>query len=369
MNTVSNRYENIDAVRGLAALFVVWMHVSEVFRSVLPPGNPGGWMYAVADTFDFGRIGVVAFFAVSGFVIPASFNYQGWFGLKIFWVRRFFRLYPAFWLSIPFAIWSTWTIWDKTVTTRQVLANLTIAPGLFNELPLEGLYWTLQIELYFYVCCSILFLLGFFRKSSSIAFVTSLFFIIYLLSLAQNYINIPIKFSEDWKTVSLFLSIMFWGALFRLWFDKKIGCLRYFFILWGIPLTLIVLMLVAVAYKFTHDNGVGNMFLIKSTSGNALGLVLFLSLALWRHLSSRPLLVLGEISYALYLFHPVVFFPVHWWAGKTQMAWVRTFSLEFWVLAMMVASVLVAYVVHRWVELPAIKRGKEITSQMVAAAH
>ena len=60
-----NRYYHIDSIRGIAALFVVWMHVSEVFRSFLTESSSDYWVYSIADTVDFGRIGVVAFFGAT----------------------------------------------------------------------------------------------------------------------------------------------------------------------------------------------------------------------------------------------------------------------------------------------------------------
>jgi peptidoglycan/LPS O-acetylase OafA/YrhL len=364
VHSISNRYANIDIIRGLAALLVVWMHVSEVFRSLLPEGKPGEWMFTVADTVDFGRIGVVAFFAVSGFVIPASFNHQGWLGLKLFLVRRFFRLYPAFWLSIPLAIWSTWYLWDKPVTLMQIIANITIVPQLFGQLPMEGLYWTLQIEICFYIFCSILFLFGLLHKTNVLVIVTSLFFIAFLMSKAQAFIALPIHVSDKEGLLSLFLSIMFWGALYRTWHDKKTWQLNWNLILWGLPLTMVVLMLLVSGYRLTHLNAITDTFWFKFTTSHALGLILFLTIALWVKLTFRPLVILGEISYALYLFHPIVFYPFYWWAGRTSLDWIRTMPLEFWVISMTMLSIFVAYFVHRWIELPAIQKGRDITNNI-----
>ncbi len=365
MPAISSRYANIDIVRGLAALLVVWMHASEVFRSLLPEGKPGEWMFWVAHSVDFGRIGVVAFFAVSGFVISASFNHQGWLGFKIFWIRRFFRLYPAYWLSIPLAIWSTWIIWDKPVTLLQIMANISIVPGVFHQEPLQGLYWTLQVEMIFYVSCSVLFLLGFLRNSSVIALVTGLLFSI---SLAEVFIRLPFDMGESLKNTLLFLCIMFWGALYRTWHTKKKLKPILSFILWGVPIALLALTIQALLFKYADASNVENIIRVKSSASLALGLLLFLTIAHSRSFTYKPLVILGEISYALYLFHPIVIFPVYWLSGRPYTIWIRTMPLEFWVFSTMLASVLVAYFVHRWVELPAIRKGREITRRMSAAA-
>ncbi len=341
------------------------MHVSEVFRSLLQDGNSGEWMYQTAYAADFGRIGVVAFFAVSGFVIPASFSHQGWFGLKIFWLRRFFRLYPAFWLSIPLAIVSTWTLWDKPVSLMQVMANITLLPSLFHQLPLQGLYWTLQVEILFYVIFSILFLMNLFNKVKPIAGITGLFFIIFLFATFQGLITSTTLISSPVKTVSLYLSIMFWGALYRFWHDKKTKDIYGIFVLWTLPSTMIILTILALLLINTKysDKILEVRFMVSHT----LGCILFLTFAQLRNIQFRPLVILGEISYALYLFHPIVFFPIYWWAGRPSSAWIRAMPLEFWVVSMGLSSVLAAYLVHHWVELPAIRKGKEITQRMTAS--
>lgn len=99
-------------------------------------------------------------------------------------------------------------------------------------------------------------------------------------------------------------------------------------------------------------------------ASHALGILLFLGLALWTTLAFKPLVKLGEISYSLYLFHPIVFYPIYWWAGNTQMTWVRDLPLEVWVVSMSFISVGVATLVYRFVELPAINRGKLMTQQI-----
>ena len=47
--------------------------------------------------FRFGQFGVVLFFLCSGFIIPASLERHG--SLQGFWISRFFRLYPIYWVA------------------------------------------------------------------------------------------------------------------------------------------------------------------------------------------------------------------------------------------------------------------------------
>jgi peptidoglycan/LPS O-acetylase OafA/YrhL len=146
----SSRYHNVDALRALAAFLVLWTHTAEVFVAFADNGAPGAWLNQVAHELDFGRMGVTAFFAISGFVIPMSLrgNRRG-VALRVFMVGRVFRLYPAFWVSIlPGALTCYW-IWGKSFTFRDVMLNFTMIPTVLGARPAEGLYWTLQTELSF----------------------------------------------------------------------------------------------------------------------------------------------------------------------------------------------------------------------------
>lgn len=65
----ASRYAYIDMIRGIAALAVVLAHCLE-------RGYPGFRTFQ-GNVLDFGRFGVIAFFVVSGFVIPVSLQRAG----------------------------------------------------------------------------------------------------------------------------------------------------------------------------------------------------------------------------------------------------------------------------------------------------
>lgn len=51
-----------------------------------------GFGAGVREWFDPGIFGVVAFFLVSGYIVPASLERRG--DVQAFWIGRLFRLYP-----------------------------------------------------------------------------------------------------------------------------------------------------------------------------------------------------------------------------------------------------------------------------------
>src|SRR5580693_8571417 len=80
----------LDALRGIAALCVVYAHFG---TRVLPRVHT-----AVYNVFDPGLYGVLVFFLVSGYIVPASLERRG--SVRTFWVGRLFRLFPLFVFAI-----------------------------------------------------------------------------------------------------------------------------------------------------------------------------------------------------------------------------------------------------------------------------
>ena len=96
----SGRFHSLDALRGIAALLVVWQHTSERFALLPNISEQGTLLAKIAYSVDFGRIGVIIFFLISGFIIPSSLKGNDPRALKHFATKRFFRLYPVYWVSI-----------------------------------------------------------------------------------------------------------------------------------------------------------------------------------------------------------------------------------------------------------------------------
>ena len=58
----NNRFETIDALRGIAALLVIWQHSSETFIRKIGVAQHGTFLADIAKDYDFGRIGIIVFF-------------------------------------------------------------------------------------------------------------------------------------------------------------------------------------------------------------------------------------------------------------------------------------------------------------------
>jgi peptidoglycan/LPS O-acetylase OafA/YrhL len=152
------RIEAVDYLRGIAALSVLGFHY---FFSGVNSGKISSLELPapVMSVARYGYLGVELFFLISGFVVAASAQGKT---ARQFAVGRAVRLYPTFWLAVGLTAGVALAIGEPRmrVTAGQVLANLTMLPGLFGQSNVDGVYWTLALELQFYALVFLLLLLG-----------------------------------------------------------------------------------------------------------------------------------------------------------------------------------------------------------------
>ncbi|MEU8192218.1 acyltransferase [Microbispora amethystogenes] len=151
----------LDALRGLAALTVVFEHSLE---PLLPEAR-----LSVKAVFDPGWFGVMVFFLVSGYIVPASLERRA--SLREFWISRFFRLYPLFGIAaaamalLALAGWDDPHIWWTTRPVSLALGHLTMLQDLLSMPNLLNVLWTLSYEMAFYLLLTAMFTLGVNRRS------------------------------------------------------------------------------------------------------------------------------------------------------------------------------------------------------------
>jgi peptidoglycan/LPS O-acetylase OafA/YrhL len=151
----------LDLVRFAAALMVMWFHLA--YATWARPGSvqaviSGGSVY-LSDLEPFaawGWIGVELFFVLSGFVIcySAAGKTAGQFVLG-----RLLRLYPAVWICAPITALVLLALGAGNVG-GPLLRTMWLSPW---EPWIDGVYWTLGIEMAFYVLIWLLLLCGGFR--------------------------------------------------------------------------------------------------------------------------------------------------------------------------------------------------------------
>jgi len=150
----SPRFVLVDALRGVAALWVVLFHASmhvESFYGALPEWVRKGLM--------LGHNGVPIFFVLSGFVIAHSIGRSEVDGSYFcrFVLRRMLRLDPPYWasmgVSVALAVLSSWAVTGKQTdpfSWMQMAAHLFYLQDIIGVKPLNPTYWTLCLEAQFY---------------------------------------------------------------------------------------------------------------------------------------------------------------------------------------------------------------------------
>jgi peptidoglycan/LPS O-acetylase OafA/YrhL len=350
----SSRYHNVDALRALAAFLVLWTHTADVFVTFAGNSARGAWLDQVAHEFDFGRMGVVAFFAISGFVIPMSLqgDRRG-AALGQFAIGRFFRLYPAFWVSIlPGALTFYW-IWGKSFTFKEVMLNFTMIPTALGAQPAEGLYWTLQIELSFYLLCMVLHCIGWLHNSRRVLQVT--------FALLAGYLILR---RSSWALDFAHLSIMFFGASCRQYVvsrktaePRSVLPLALYISFWVVFLPIYGWVI------FISGQGTAHPHIGTFVMSYAFAMVLFVVALSMPHLKVSVMAWLGKISYSIYLLHPIVLFTMFWWIGQKGPAWTRELHLGVYILVCAAISVALAALSFYVVEKPSIRLGNRIKAR------
>ena len=160
----------IDFLRGSAALLVAFVHFYLNTQQFY--GNAGWYQTAypfILGRFDIGKFSIGVFFLVSGFLIPYSLDRSR--SIPTFAIHRFLRLYPAYWFSIFFNLTLNYFLaFEPLPHIQTFFANLTMLQGYLRQPDLIGAFWTLQIELTFYIFCVIVFLLHFSNKPHLISY-------------------------------------------------------------------------------------------------------------------------------------------------------------------------------------------------------
>ncbi|MGE3747078.1 MAG: acyltransferase family protein [Sphingomonadaceae bacterium] len=350
------RLTSIDAIRGIAAFVVVISHSIEEAISLMSVGSPSRqFLEAIGiDYLNLGRVGVVAFFCVSGYVIPFSFAHRQ--PVRSFLIARFFRLYPAYWTSIAGLLMLLLLLGHPLPPATQILANITMLQGGLGQPHLIGVYWTLFYELVFYGLCLTAFVTG--RMQSPI-YLVSVIAGLSLLGLGAAGLRqadiaggVPIG-------IFVFLAVMHLGTLARIADrDATPLALRYFKI--GLA---VILLTAGPTLSIGFIQHAGNQRLITDVTGLYVGLALFLSLRLRSDIATRPMLFLGKISYSLYLMHPLCLIALAVIAKTLPGAAARLFLL----ISMPICSIVLATMVQHLVEEPSNKLGRRVRRLLTAA--
>jgi peptidoglycan/LPS O-acetylase OafA/YrhL len=319
VTAAAERVTTVDVLRGIAALAVSWFHFTHGNPRFLDPG-------VVKASGAYGWLGVEIFFVISGFVIPHALA-RGAYRLSDyprFLLKRIIRLDPPYLATIvivvSLAYLSAAAPWYRgpqpQVSPAQIMLHLGYLNVFFGYPWLDPVFWTLAIELQYYITVGFFFPL---LVSSSRA--VRLFATTGMIACAVTF---PAEqFVPHWLPLFLLGSLSFQ--------------LKHFFI----SRLEFVLCVAAVtgALAITHNTVI---------AGVGFATVLIIACARLRPVG--PLALLGTVSYSLYLLHVPV-------GGRVinlgeRMAHTAVARFAFLVGAL-TTSLIAAWLLYRFVERPA----------------
>jgi len=325
----TNRLLALDALRGLAALFVVLFHFMPYYNELY------GHNFSSPQFLEFGRYGVHLFFILSGFVIFMTLERTQSAGK--FAVARAIRLLPALWISIllTFTIVSFIGPENRAVDFNTALLNFTLLHSYLGEPHVDGAYWSLVVEATFYAWMALVF-----YQLKSWSTLQKVFWAWTLMSYLAvtggtwlpEFLNFVLSDLLFGRYAPLFIS----GILIYRWHKG-----------YRTETSDNLLLAFSISHALIAYPSPFNLFVLASY-------VVFV-LAVAGHLNflvKAPLMWLGKLSYALYLVHQNIGYGVIDWSY--QQGWHGMVGVS---LALCVAFLL-ASAIHYGVERPALQRFK-----------
>lgn len=348
------RLPGLDALRGLLVLAVAMYHLT-VWFGLHPSGSPANMAFAKA-----GNYGVSAFFILSGFLLVRTTPWSrvAQEGLKTYYLRRWFRLGPVFYLAVLANV-ALGLGMGPEPSLRFILENATLTFGLFhpNHALVTGGWFVGLVVLLHAAHPAVARLRANLRPGQDLVFLGALSLVLAAWSLRPTLYGVMgaadgSRFHAYVQPGNQLFLFVLGGLLARLHERCSWRLAPLPFLLLGALLLGLLLRPVPVFHDHLEAlTGVGRYRYLALVAGLVM---LFALRGGWPRWIDGPLARLGLWSYGLYLAHPFLYRAVQpWWGG-----W-----LGLWVSLGL--SLAVAALLERWVERPlaALARGTRLKDQ------
>jgi len=311
------RVFGLDLIRCTAILFVLSAH------TISFPAGKVGDLFNTGMTYA-GMIGVEMFFVLSGYLIGTllvkthhQHTITGFKALRSFWIRRWFRTLPNYYLVIILLDLLYYPSYHSLVFSFWKNSSyLLFSQNLFSAPPADAytIFWSLSIEEWFYLLFPlILFTTQFvFREKMRSFLATVILFITVPLLLRILFVchDVPVDFDTGYRKITVLrLDAIGFGVLLSFLQYYKAGHLnrfRYLYFFSGIAGFLFS------SYCF-FAAGEANAF-VKTCYFTIFSLSVMLMIPFIQELHRtgnrnyivRLVELISVISYAIYLLHPIV---------------------------------------------------------------
>jgi exopolysaccharide production protein ExoZ len=334
--SLTYKYESVQALRLVAALLVVVTH------STLYAHDRLDQRFSI---WGFGTIGVDVFFVISGFVMMVSSNKylkddSYW---KKFALRRIVRIGPMYWIATTVKLLTLLVlpgaVLHAALHPGQVALSYLFLPSRNvdgNLEPLLGVGWTLVFEMAFYA----IFTLALALRVNVMAFCAACLSLLALGSLFVDHAAGPaISFYLD-PIVLYFLvgMVVAKWTIDRSW-RRAAGWFAYILMLW------------VTIDSFNDQRGFDLDQLTRNVGVTAVFFAVIMAEPILSRRIPRAVVFMGDASYSLYLFHPLLAPAVPVVLSKFDLI-NQPLSVALSVVGVLIASALI----YKFVERPITKK-------------
>ncbi|WP_284508984.1 acyltransferase [Caballeronia sp. GaOx3] len=364
---MTTRYHQLDSLRGIAALTVVFNHYSQITLTRWLQHVP--WR-VIAE----GHSAVILFFALSGFALTLQVTGESRPGFAEFVVKRVCRIYIPYLFAVLAAYAAycvlyrsnlSWTgewvneAWHAGIDRHDLLNHIYFLIPFSNS-TLDPVLWSLVYEMRISLIFPILIV---------VVFAMPLWFSIALsagLSLAAFGYYFPLhrtlmeaSLRGEWIPTIHYMSMFVLGALIARYRDAIVSKLAPISPRWlfgALVISLALYVLVGSVNRHLISNDVLRGFADDWVVLPAVTGILILAISLRPFadfLAARPLVFLGKISFSLYLLHCIVLLGVLHYFGETYHG-----------MSMLIAAVLILPVSiagYYAIEKPSIRLGRYLS--------
>jgi peptidoglycan/LPS O-acetylase OafA/YrhL len=338
MNTGrSGRFEEIDVLRGVAAMCVVLSHYSTHCVRFFREAPFGFDLHTV-----YGFYAVQLFFIISGFVISLTLEKSN--SWRDFAFSRLSRLYPTYWVAVTLMVVVEFLVFGNTPWIGGYVTNMTMFQEFIGFTNIDNVFWSLTVELAFYAVMGVVFATGLLPRIEVVAAIWLA--LACLWSLVDQYLGIGLP--AFLPRILILRNVPFFVA----------GIAFYRIVVNGLSPARVVLILAALAaagwIDGVPDSDVAAVGWIEGLKRAGIAAILFAIFGVavtgkLRFAVSPVTLWLGGISYPLYLSHRNL--------GFSTMFRLHEFGVPVWLLfTMTLAGALVlATALSYLVERPALR--------------
>ncbi|HCR0072954.1 TPA: acyltransferase [Klebsiella aerogenes] len=366
--------QELEGLRGLASLWVVLGHICVLVNFHFP---------ILSDP----SMGVDLFILLSGYLMAKNYmdrkNAEPWAStstFKKFWLRRFFRIAPLYYVLLILAI----CLGSYFGEARDIIANyypatqtntsrysdgsfmniFTHVTFLFGFLPYYSFNtvlpdWSIGLEMQFYILFPFIMLgvlkFGFARTCITVVLSCLLFRIL----LPNYFASFPMP-SMILIKLNVFVAGMLTAVAVR---NRSI-------------LYIFLAVLATIISLYQHDS------INKTRYAAQIGLVLMMGTILWPRsensvisnllkipravLTNKVSVFLGDVSYSVYLLHLMIVLPVIGMLLVNTTFMEHSAALRFCMATVIILPLtyIISYFLYKFIEKPGIKLGKLIVSKI-----